>query len=117
MPRRQCQIKTHVVRNTGLTLGMFRSKYGHQNDMHIISAERIPQTHAWTGITGLHVTSWVQRAVRERATVRQPTTQADADTADTTEVTLLLTTRNMGGWEGVIELQCCIYFNSISDRT
>jgi hypothetical protein len=65
MPRRQRHIKTYVVRNTGPTLGMFRSKYGHKNDMHIISAERILQAHAWTGITGIHVTSWAQRAIRE----------------------------------------------------
>lgn len=58
MPRRQYQIKTHVVRDTGLTLGIFRSKYGHQIDMHIISAERLLQAHARTRITRVHVTSW-----------------------------------------------------------
>jgi hypothetical protein len=50
----------------------------------------------------------------ERATVRQPNTQANANTDDTMEVTLLLTPRNMGGWEGVIKTQCNIYFNSLS---
>jgi hypothetical protein len=89
MPRRQCHI-THVVRNTGLMLGMFRCKNGHQNDMHIICAE----AHTWTGITGTHVTSCAQQAIR--ATVRQPNIQADADTM---EVTLLLTP-HMGGWVG-----------------